>query len=382
MLSRFWAVLISTFLCLCGFRSGAEAAAAPASPPKPRPVADTLTPDERVNINVYKTANKAVVYITTITPTQDMFSRVVPSTGEGSGCILTSDGYILTNYHVVKDARFVNVTLWDGSTLPAEITGVDPDYDVAVIKIDPGRKVLSVIQLGDSTKLEVGRRVFVIGNPFGFDRTMTQGIISMIGRNLTSVGGRVIKGIIQTDAPVNPGNSGGPLLNTRGEMIGLTTAIYSRLESSNAQWAGIGFAIPINTVKRIFPELIAHHRVVRPDIGIKAVRAIRSAAVTGLMVLSVDPNGPAAAAGIQGLKVRVTKNGPFTIQQIDADAADVLVKIDDAQLRTLDDLLSYIENKKAGQVVNLTVFREGKLIKVPLKLSSGSQDDAAFHRGR
>jgi S1-C subfamily serine protease len=372
MQSRTWAVLVSAFLCLLGVRSGADAAAAAPGKPVTKAAIDTLTPDERVNIDVYKTANKAVVYITTTTPTQDMFYRVVPSTGEGSGCILTSDGYILTNYHVVKDAKFVSVTLWDGSTLPAQITGVDPDYDVAVIKIDPGRKVLSVTQLGDSSKLEVGRRVFVIGNPFGFDRTMTQGIISMIGRNLTSIGGRVIKGIIQTDAPVNPGNSGGPLLNTHGEMIGLTTAIYSRLESSSAQWAGIGFAIPINTVKRIFPELIAHHHVIRPDIGIKAVRAIQTREVGGLMVLSIDPNGAAAAAGLQGIKVRVTQNGPFTIQQVDADSADILVKIDDVQLKSLDDLLAYIENKKAGQVVNLTVFRDGKLIKIPLKLSSGS----------
>jgi S1-C subfamily serine protease len=367
------AVLISTLLCAFGFRIGADAASVPASAaPAPRASADTLTPDERVNIDVYKKANKAVVYITTTTQTQDMFFRVVPSQGEGSGCILTSDGYILTNYHVVKDARFVNVTFWDGTTLPAEITGVDPDYDVAVIKVNPGRKVLQVTQLGDSSKLEVGRRVFVIGNPFGFDRTMTQGIVSMIGRNLNSVGGRVIKGIIQTDAPVNPGNSGGPLLNTRGEMIGLTTAIYSRLESSSAQWAGIGFAIPINTVKGIFPELIAHHRVVRPDIGIKAVRPIQTKEFAGLMVLAVEPDGPAAAAGLQGLKVRVTQNGPFTIQQIDADSADILLKIDEVATKTTDDLLSYIEKKKAGQVVNLTVWRNGKLLKIPLKLSSGS----------
>jgi S1-C subfamily serine protease len=350
----------------------ASAAAAPARASRPAPAAaETLTPDERVNINVYKNSNRAVVYITTLTPTTDMFFRVVPNKGEGSGCILTSDGYILTNYHVIKDARQVNVTLWDGTVLPAQITGVDPDYDMAVIKVDPGRKVLQVTKLGDSTNLEVGRRVFVIGNPFGFDRTMTQGIISMVGRNLTSIGGRVIKGIIQTDAPVNPGNSGGPLLNTRGEMIGLTTAIYSRLDSSNAQWAGIGLAIPINTVKRIFPELIAHHHVQRPDIGIKGVRAIKQGALEGLMVLAVDQGGPAEAAGVQGLKVRVTQNGPFTIQQIDADSADILTHIDGQPMRSSEDLLSYIENKRAGQVVTLTLFRDGKSIKIPLKLSSG-----------
>ena len=356
-------VAIAVAIALCGLMSGVQAATVPA---------DSLTPDERVNINVYKAANKAVVYITTITPTQDMFFRVVPSTGEGSGCILTSDGYILTNYHVVKDAKFVNVTFWDGTTLPAEITGLDPDYDMAVIKVNPGRKVLSVTKLGDSSALEVGRRCFVIGNPFGFDRTMTQGIVSMVGRNLTSVGGRVIKGIIQTDAPVNPGNSGGPLINTKGEMIGLTTAIYSRLGDASAQWGGIGFAIPINTVKRIFPELIAHHKVVRPDIGIKAVRSFSDKGVTGLMVLAVDPDGAAAAAGVQGLKVRVTQQGPFTIQQIDADSADIITQIDGVPLKTLDDLLAYIENKKAGQVVTLTIFRDKKLIKVPLKLSSGA----------
>lgn len=362
---RLYSFLLSLLL-MCASGTAACAAATP------QRKTDTLTPDERVNIDVYKTANKAVVYITTITPSADMFMRVVPSKGEGSGCILTSDGYILTNAHVVKDAKFVNVTFWDGSSLPAEITGLDPDYDVAVLKVNPGRKVLSVIKIGDSSALEVGRRVFVIGNPFGFDRTMTQGIVSMIGRSITSIGGRVIKGIIQTDAAVNPGNSGGPLLNTRGEMIGLTTAIYSRLNEANAQWAGIGFAIPINTVKRIWPELIAHHHVIRPDIGIKAVRPIKMTGLEGLMVLGVDPDGPAAAAGVQGLKVRVVQNGPFTIQQIDADSADVIVKIDDQPVRTTDDLLSYIEAKKAGQVVTLTVFREGKLLKIPLKLASGS----------
>jgi len=335
-------------------------------------VVDTMTPDERVNTTVYKTANKAVCYITTITPSEDQFFRVVPSKGEGSGCILTSDGYILTNYHVVKDAKFVNVTFWDGSILPAHVTGVDPDYDMAVLKVDPVRKVLSVSQLGDSSKLEVGRRVFVIGNPFGFDRTMTQGIISMIGRSITSVGGRVIKGVIQTDAAVNPGNSGGPLLNTRGEMIGLTTAIYSRLNEANAQWGGIGLAIPINTVKRIFPELIAHHRVIRPDIGIKSVRPIKMANIEGILVMAVVPDGPAAAAGIVGIKVRLIQNGPFTIQNIDADNADIIVKIDNTSVRSADDLLSYIEGKKAGQVVTLTVFRDGKLQKIPLKLSSGN----------
>lgn len=332
---------------------------------------DVMTADERVNVNVYKVASKAVVYITTVTPTEDMFFQVVPKQGEGSGCILTSNGYILTNWHVVKQAKFIQVTLKDGSQLPAQIVGYDPEYDMAVIKVDPGKKVLSVIKLGESSQLEVGRRVFVIGAPFGFDHTMTSGIISAMGRSIGSTGGRVIKGIIQTDAAINPGNSGGPLLNARGEMIGLTMAIYSRLADSSAQWAGLGFAIPVNTVKRIFPELIAHHRVIRPDIGLRLTKPVQN----GLMVVSVMPNGPASDAGITGLKILISKEGSFTVQTIDQTSVpDIITKVDNEPVKTLDDLLSYIEGKKAGQVVTLTIIRHGKLLKVPVKLSSSGPE--------
>jgi S1-C subfamily serine protease len=349
--------------------SAAPAAMMVASPPvrinEPRPTTELMTPDERVNTNVYRTANKSVVYITTIAPTVDMFYRVLPAQGEGSGCILTSDGYILTNNHVVKDAHDVKVTLWDGTTLPAQITGIDPEYDTAVIKVNP-TKPLVPIALGDSSQLEVGRRVFAIGAPFGFDHTMTTGIISNTSRTFTSSNGRVIKGVIQTDAAINPGNSGGPLLNTRGEMIGLTTAIYSKLGEGNAQWGGIGFAIPINTIKQIFPQLIVHHRVIRPDLGITKVKPVSG----GIMVVAVDPAGPAAEAGVSGIKVAVRQQGPFTIQTIDPDSADVIVKIDDRRVSTVDDLLSYIESKKAGQVVTLTVIRQGKMLKLPVKLTT------------
>jgi S1-C subfamily serine protease len=333
---------------------------------------DVLTPDERVNVNVYRQANKSVVYITTVTPSADMFFQVVPAEGEGSGSVLTSDGYILTNYHVIKDAHTVKVTLWDGTTLPATLTGADPEYDTAVLKINPGNKVLVPIALGDSAKLEVGRRVFVIGAPFGFDHTMTTGIVSNTSRTLTSAAGRVVKGIIQTDAPINPGNSGGPLLNTKGEMIGLTTAIYSKLRQGSAQWGGIGFAIPINVVKQIFPQLIQHHHVIRPELGITQIKPVNQ----GLMVVAVDPNGPAAQSGISGIKVVVRHEGPFTIQSVDADSADVITKIDNAAVNTVDDLLSYIEGKKPGQVVTVTVLRQGKILKFPVKLTSSAAASA------
>jgi S1-C subfamily serine protease len=359
-------------------QGGVHLVAAPASSTRPGAApqfrlasshSDALTPDERVNVNVYKTANRSVVFISTVAPTTDMFYRVIPVEGEGSGCVLTSDGYILTNNHVVKNATNVKVTLWDGTTFPAEITGVDPDYDCAVIKINPGKKVLTPIALGDSTDLEVGRRVFAIGAPFGFDHTMTTGIVSNTSRQLNSADGRrVVKGIIQTDAPINPGNSGGPLLNTRGEMIGLTTAIYSKIGGGNAQWGGIGFAIPINTVKQIFPQLIAHHRVIRPELGIDKVKPIPG----GLMVVTLIPGGPAEHAGVCGVKVTVHQQGPFTVQNIDTDAADLITGIDDRKVVTVDDLLSYIENKKAGQVVTLSILRQGKNIKVPVKLTTSS----------
>jgi S1-C subfamily serine protease len=375
-------ILFTTFCCSFGtltpslLLSTQTAYGAEAAPQRPalttaHPVPDTLTPDERVNVNVYKSANKSVVFITTVTPTTDMFFRVVPAEGEGSGCVLTSDGYILTNYHVVKNARFVKVGLLDGTTLPAEITGVDPQYDIAVIKVDPGKKVLSPIALGDSAQLEVGRRVFAIGSPFGLDHTMTSGIVSNTSRTLTSEGGKVIQGIIQTDAAINPGNSGGPLLNTRGEMIGLTTAIFSKLAKPNAQSGGIGFAIPINTVKQIFPQLIKNHRVIRPDLGITQVKPMKG----GLLIVAVEPDGPAAKAGISGLKISVQHNGPFTIQSIDDSTADIITQIDNVKVNSVDDLLSYIENKKAGQVVTLTLLRQGKILKIPVKLTTSSPAD-------
>ncbi len=323
-----------------------------------------LRPEEENNIAVYKAANKAVVYIASLAAPEEIYFNVMPKEGSGSGCILTADGYILTNYHVVKGAQILRVTLFDGTNLASEVTGVDPENDIAVLKINPGAKKLTAIDLGDSGKLEVGRRVFAIGNPFGLDRTMTAGIISSIGRTLTTESGRLIKGIIQTDAAINPGNSGGPLLDSAGQMIGLNTAILSR----SGQSAGIGFAIPINIVKRIFPQLIAHHHVIRPDLGILMVQPTEA----GLRVIKLDPTGPAAAAGLSGPKVQVYQNGPFTIQSVDSNAADIIQKVDDMGLRSTDDLLSYLETKKPGQVVTLTVLRQGRLLKIPVKLTSSS----------
>lgn len=326
-----------------------------------KPVADSpITPEEAINIRVYRSANKAVVNITALASPEEIYFRVMPQSGTGSGAIISKDGYILTNNHVIGTAAMVKVTLFDGSSYPAQVVGADPDNDLAVLKIDPGVKMLTFLSFGDSSKMEVGRRVYAIGNPFGLDLTMTSGIISSIGRTLKTETGRLIKGIIQTDAAINPGNSGGPLLDTQGKLIGITTAIVSR----SGQSAGIGFAIPINIVKRIVPELIAHGKVTRPDLGILALQTTD----LGLRVLRLAPNGPAAMAGIQAPKLVTYQKGPFVVQSIDPLLADIIMSVDGTRTQSVDDLLSYLEAKKPGQTVTLTILRQGKIVKIPVKL--------------
>lgn len=330
---------------------------------------DSISPDELTNIRVYKAANKAVVHIAAIAATEDVYFNVVPREGCGSGTIISPDGYILTNNHVLQNAEMLRVTLFDGSVLPTKIVGIDPANDLAVLKIDPPPGVtLTSIGFGDSSKLEVGRRVLAIGNPFGLDRTLTSGIVSSLGRTLKTENGRLIKGIIQTDAAINPGNSGGPLLDTNGNLVGINTAILS----SAGQSAGIGLAIPINIIKLIIPELIAHHGVIRPDLGILAVQVVDQ----GLRVVRLDPGGPAALAGICGPKLVVYQQGPFTFQSVDVTSADTIAAIDNTPVHSADDMLSYVERKKPGQVVTLTVFRAGRagragmIIKIAVKLAS------------
>jgi S1-C subfamily serine protease len=193
------------------------------------------------------------------------------------------------------------------------------------------------------------------------DRTLTVGIVSSLGRTLRTENGRLIKGIIQTDAAINPGNSGGPLLDASGKMVGITTAILS----SSGQNSGIGLAIPINIAKRIIPELIVHHRVVRPDIGIQAVQQMER----GLRVIKVEPGGPAAKAGLSGPKIVVYRDGAFSFQSLDSSLADIITLVDNMPVRSADDLLSYIEHKKPGQVVTLTILRAGRTLKIPVKLT-------------
>ncbi len=326
-----------------------------------KPQKSSISEEEATNIRIYKNTNKAVVNISTIATTQDPFTNLIPQQGGGSGIIINTDGYILTNFHVIEHANTLRATIFDGTTLPATVVGIDPSNDLAVLKVTPppGMK-LTVIPFGDSSELEVGRKVLAIGNPFGLDRTLTQGIISSLGRTLRTENGRLIKGIIQTDAAINPGNSGGPLLDREGKLIGMNTAILSRAGQS----AGIGLAIPINIIKQIVPQLIAHHKIVRPDLGIQAVQVLDN----GLSITGLDPNGAAAEAGIKGPKLSIYKQGTFTFQIQDTSAADIITNIDNVTVHSVDDLLSYLELQKPGQVVTLTVLRGGHKIKIDVRL--------------
>ena len=323
--------------------------------------ADDLTNEEAVNVFVYDRNNRGVVNITTRTVRSDgLFMMGRSSEGAGSGAVIDQRGHILTNYHVIEDARQVKVALYDGNTYVATLVGADPVNDTAVIRIEAPAESLFPIAIGDSSQLRVGMKVFAIGNPFGLERTMTTGIISSLNRSLQVTRDRSIKSIIQVDAAVNPGNSGGPLLDSHGRLIGVNTAIASR----TGQSAGVGFAIPSNLIARVVPQLIRHGRVIRPDSGIENVYEIKD----GLLVIRMTPGGPAEKAGLRGPRVTRTRRGPLIIERTDRAAADLIIAVDDQSTKTVDDFLGYIESKNPGDQVVLTVIRGASEVKVPIRL--------------
>ncbi|MFO0813824.1 MAG: trypsin-like peptidase domain-containing protein [Gemmatales bacterium] len=327
----------------------------------PAPVETDLTPEEQINVRIYQDANRAVVNITTRSVQQDdMFMMAMPREGSGSGAVLDKQGHIVTNYHVVEDARQVTVNLFDGSSYRAELVGVDPSNELAVLRIKAPAEKLFPIKWGDSSRLLVGMRVFALGNPFGLERTLTLGIVSSLNRTLKTDTRRTIRGIIQTDAAINPGNSGGPLLNKKGEIVGINTAIVTR----SGQSAGIGLAVPSNTAQRIVADLIQFGKVQRADLGIVAVYETER----GLLVAQVNPEGPAATAGIQGFQEYTERRNGLVLRGVDRSKADFIRKVDGKRVRTMDDLLSYVESKKAGDVVNLEIVRQGNVKEVPVQL--------------
>jgi len=335
--------------------------------PVAAPLNGGLTPDERVNIGVYEKGNRSVVNITTLTVRGDFFFREVPAEGSGSGSVLDKAGHILTNEHVVDGAREITVTLYDGNSYDADLVGVDPVNDIAVLKIDAPAKTLFPVELGDSSHLRVGQKVYAIGNPFGLERTMTTGIISSLNRTLPSRSGRLMKQIIQIDAALNRGNSGGPLLDSRGQLIGMNTAIAS----TTGENTGVGFAIGANVISRVVPQLIQNGRVIRPDIGITRVMETED----GLLVATLAEGGPAEEAGIRGFTIlrETRRRGPFVYEQtrIDRGTADLIVACDGQPVSNVDDLLSIVEAKRPGENVRLTIVREGREmdVQVPLRAS-------------
>jgi S1-C subfamily serine protease len=330
---------------------------------------DDFTPEERINIAVYEHVNRSVVNITTRSVRNEgFFFGDVASEGEGSGVVIDREGRILTNFHVVDGAREVQVTLFNSKTYDAKIVGQDAASDVAVVQIDAPAADLYPVTFGDSTRLRVGQKVFAIGNPFGLERTLTTGIISSLNRSLPSRSqNRTIKQIIQIDAAINPGNSGGPLLDTHGRMIGINTAIASRTGES----AGVGFAIPINTVGRVLPQIIQRGHVVRPDVGITRVYQTDH----GLLLATLTQGGAAERAGLRGPKIvrRTKRQGPFVYdyQTVDRSAADLIVAVDGTKILTADDFLTAIESKQPGDQVIITVIRDGRQVNVPVKLDAG-----------
>jgi S1-C subfamily serine protease len=350
----------------------------PASQPLPSPTAAAarlpvngeFTTDEQVNIAVYDKVNRSVVNIATRSVRADAFMMFqVPSEGAGAGSVLDREGHILTNHHVVDGAREIQVTLFNGQTFNAGIVGQDPPNDVAVIKIDAPPDTLYPVELDDSSQLRVGQKVYAFGNPFGLERTLTMGIISSLHRTLPSKTGRMMKSIIQIDAALNRGNSGGPLINTRGRLIGMNTAIAN--PSQTGENTGVGFAIPVNSIKRVVPELIRHGRVIRPDIGISRVYETEQ----GLLVASVTRGGPAEAAGIQGFRLvrEQYRRGPFVYEEtrVDRDHADLIVAIDGQAVRTTDELLDIIEKKKPGDEVIVALIRESRKTDIGVRLGVG-----------
>lgn len=317
--------------------------------------------DEKNNIEVYEKVNKSVVNVTTRRiEVDEFFFLAVPSEGSGSGFVIDELGHILTNYHVIEEANELIVTLYNGQQYIAKLVGVDPNNDLAVIKIKIPPNKLIPAKFGSSQGLKVGQKVLAIGNPFGLDRTLTTGVISSLGRSIKSRSGRLIKGIIQTDAAINPGNSGGPLLNSQGQVIGINTAIVS----SVGQSSGVGFAIPINTVKRIIKDLIVHGYVVRPNIGILQVYETGQ----GLLIAQLEPGGPAQGAGLRGPRLVISRSGLIEFRSIDRSYADMIVAIDGKQVNTLDELLEYIESKNPGDVVKVSVIRQNKRLAIPVTL--------------
>ncbi|MBL8786355.1 MAG: trypsin-like peptidase domain-containing protein [Deltaproteobacteria bacterium] len=336
------------------------AAGIPIPSAAPADNAEDLLPEEKRVIDLFDRLSPSVVFITTMGATPGYFGRsALQPQGAGSGFVWDADGHVVTNFHVIAQAQEAVVTLADGSEWKASLVGAAPDHDLAVLKIDAPKARIKPIPVGRSKTLRVGQYTLAIGNPFGLDQTLTTGVISALDRQIESMSGRQIYGCIQTDAAINPGNSGGPLIDSRGRLIGVNTAIRSASGSS----AGIGFAVPVDTVSRIVPQLISNGRAARAGLGVLlAGQALaKRFGVDGAVIRDVGPDSPAAEAGIVGLEQ--DRFGRVRL-------GDVIVAIDQDNVKSIDDLTRLLDQRAVGDEVVVTLDRNGARREVKVRLKS------------
>jgi S1-C subfamily serine protease len=332
-----------------------------------------LSNDEVLNVRIYRETSPAVANVLTKATEYDFWMDPVPVEGAGSGFVIDGKGYILTNFHVVQGAQTIEVVLGDQSRYTAKFIGADQRNDVALLKVEPKGKPLMALSLGDSAALQVGQKVLAIGNPFGFQSTLTTGVVSALGRTVQTSQTTFIDQAIQTDAAINRGNSGGPLINSHGEVIGINSAIYT----PSGTTAGIGFAIPINTAKRIAHDLITDGRVHQAFLGVETIpinesfaEALGLPAQEGLLVQTTTRGGPAAEAGIHGGD-RVAQAGMRRFYV----GGDVLTAIDGQKIASRVDVDLMLNKKRPGDEVTITLFRGGKKIDLKVKLGERPQSN-------
>ncbi len=347
---RYWVVL-TCCICSLGWLLGRHAQGQlrnPHAAPRTITPRGSLNAEERATIALFRQASPSVVYITTLARQRDFFSLNIAeiAQGSGSGFVWDQEGHIITNFHVIQGAGGAKVTLADHSVWDAQLVGKAPDHDLAVLYIRAPKNQLRPLAIGTSADLEVGQSVFAIGNPFGLDQTLTTGIISALGREINATTGRTIAGVIQTDAAINPGNSGGPLLDSAGRLIGVNTAIFSPSGSS----AGIGFAVPVDTVNRIVPQLIRQGEITRAGLGVRIGddSVSRRLNLPGVLIIEVDKGSAAEAAGLRSTQVDA-KGG--------VKLGDVIVAIDGERIETSNELFNAMGKHAVGETVKVTVLR-------------------------
>ena len=351
LLARAASLLLVPAVAVLGSISCVQGNPNPPVDPKPRDVAPPadLTPDERATITVFENASRSVVFITTAALRRDFWSMnlfEVPQ-GSGSGFVWDRQGDIVTNFHVIANANSISVVTADGKEFKATVVGADPDHDLAVLRIKAPADSLDPLSVGSSGNLRVGQKVLAIGNPFGLDHTLTTGVVSALGRSIRSMSDRTIEDVIQTDAAINPGNSGGPLLDSAGRLIGVNTQIVS----PSGAFAGVSFAVPVDTVNRVVPELIAHGKIIRPGLGFELYSDQIAArwGVDGIIIRKVYRGSAAEAAGLRGS--RQLNTGEVIL-------GDVIIGLDGQPISNIDDLKDILDHYKVGDRVTVEFVRD------------------------